>query len=433
MTIPAESFAPQTYARQASAELPVVVKAPLFTTAVIVPGVVVLLLLGFVFLGPLLWTQDPTQQWLSQISQGPTGSSYAWVVDEQKTWSPTGTVAKLVAMDAHTEYVRLQWPELETSRRFQLYRNVASEMGLGLPLTQTQRHYYEDKLQLAPVLYRYSVLDAESGLLLFVTEVRPTMAISRFVAELQQLELEPGTNGHSWVTLPAHPLGTDALGRDLLARVMAGGQTSLFVGILAPLLFITLGCIYGAVAGLLGGWFDQMAMRFVDFVVALPFLLFMILFRVAFGIGPGENGILPLILAMLVLSWPSSARLIRGQVLALREQAFVDAAKLAGVGYGRLVFRHILPNVLPLILVAFSFAIPQAIFTEAFLSFIGMGVSPPTTSWGALCNDGIKTLLSHPRQLIIPALFISVAVLAFNLLGDALRDATDRRSGAGAT
>ncbi|MGJ8687091.1 MAG: hypothetical protein ACSHWQ_06400, partial [Spongiibacteraceae bacterium] len=145
MTIPAESFAPQTYARQASAELPVVVKAPLFTTAVIVPGVVVLLLLGFVFLGPLLWTQDPTQQWLSQISQGPTGSSYAWVVDEQKTWSPTGTVAKLVAMDAHTEYVRLQWPELETSRRFQLYRNVASEMGLGLPLTQTQRHYYEDK------------------------------------------------------------------------------------------------------------------------------------------------------------------------------------------------------------------------------------------------------------------------------------------------
>lgn len=430
MSIPAESFAPQAYNRQASVELPVVVKTPLLTAAVILPGTVVLLLLGFVFLGPQIWTQDPTQQWLSQISQGPVGSRYARVVDEQKVWQPVNEVAKLVAVDAHTEYVRLQWPELETSRRFQLYRNIASETGLGLPLTHTQQPYYEDKLQLASVLYRYSVLDADTGLLLFAVDVRPTMAISRFVAQLQQLELEAGTDGSNWVTLPAHPLGTDALGRDILARVMVGGQTSLFVGILAPLLFITLGCIYGAVSGLLGGWFDQMAMRFVDFVVALPFLLFMILFRVAFGIGPGENGILPLILAMLALSWPSSARLIRGQVLALREQAFVDAAKLAGVSYARLVFQHILPNVLPLILVAFSFAIPQAIFTEAFLSFIGMGVSPPTTSWGALCNDGIKTLLSHPRQLIIPALFISVAVLAFNLLGDALRDATDRRSGA---
>jgi oligopeptide transport system permease protein len=170
-------------------------------------------------------------------------------------------------------------------------------------------------------------------------------------------------------------------------------------------------------------------MRFVDFVVALPFLLFMILFRVAFGIGPGENGIMPLIVAMLMLSWPGSARLIRGQVLALRGQAFVEAAKLAGVSTSRVILRHMLPNVLPMILVAFSFAIPQAIFTEAFLSFIGMGVSPPTTSWGALCNDGIKTLLSHPRQLLLPALFISVSVLAFNLLGDALRDATDRRAG----
>ncbi len=131
---------------------------------------------------------------------------------------------------------------------------------------------------------------------------------------------------------------------------------------------------------------------------------------------------------MLMLSWPGSARLIRGQVLALRGQAFVEAAKLAGVSTSRVILRHMLPNVLPMILVAFSFAIPQAIFTEAFLSFIGMGVSPPTTSWGALCNDGIKTLLSHPRQLLLPALFISVSVLAFNLLGDALRDATVRRA-----
>ena len=134
---------------------------------------------------------------------------------------------------------------------------------------------------------------------------------------------------------------------------------------------------------------------------------------------------------MLLLSWPGSARLVRGQVLALRSQAFIDSARLSGRSAPFILYRHILPNVLPVILVAFSFAIPSAIFTEAFLSFIGMGVSPPSTSWGAMCNDGIKTLLSNPRQLLLPAMMISIAVLAFNTLGDALRDATDRRSGGG--
>ena len=224
-------------------------------------------------------------------------------------------------------------------------------------------------------MYRYTIADADTGLLLLSREVRPEAAMSVFEAQLQGLI--PVTNNKTqWVEIPGHPLGTDALGRDILARLMAGGRTSLFVGVVAPLLFITFGCIFGAIAGLMGGWVDQLAMRFVDFVVALPFLLFMILFRVAFGIGPGENGIMPLIVAMLVLSWPGSARLIRGQVLALRSQPFVEASRIAGVSTSRIILRHMLPNVLPMILVAFSFAIPQAIFTEAFLSFIGMGVSP---------------------------------------------------------
>jgi len=164
-----------------------------------------------------------------------------------------------------------------------------------------------------------------------------------------------------------------------------------------------------------------------DFVIALPFLLFMILLRIAFGIAPGESGIAPLVIALVLLSWPSTARLVRGQVLQLREEPYVDAARLAGAGNFYLVVRHLLPNMLGVILVTLTFAIPNAIFTEAFLSFIGMGVTPPATSWGAMSSDGVQHLFVHPSELILPAVCISVTVLAFNLLGDALRDAVDIR------
>jgi oligopeptide transport system permease protein len=160
-------------------------------------------------------------------------------------------------------------------------------------------------------------------------------------------------------------------------------------------------------------------------MIALPFLLFVILLRIAFGIGPGDSGITALIIALLLLSWPNTARLVRTQVLQLRKMAYVDAARLQGASGFYIVCKHMLPNVLPSILVTLSFAIPSAIFTEAFLSFIGLGVTPPSTSWGAMCNDGLSTLLTHPHELLFPAFFISVTVLAFNLVGDALRDALD--------
>jgi oligopeptide transport system permease protein len=163
-------------------------------------------------------------------------------------------------------------------------------------------------------------------------------------------------------------------------------------------------------------------------VVALPFLLFMILFKVAFGIGPGESGVGPMLVAMVLLGWPSPARLVRGQVLALRNLPYVQAARLMGAGTGYIVLRHMTPNVLGVLLVSLSFAIPSAIFTEAFLSFIGLGVVPPTPSWGSLCNDGIRSMLTHPHELVVPATFISLTVLAFNLLGDGLRDALDVRT-----
>ena len=229
------------------------------------------------------------------------------------------------------------------------------------------------------------------------------------------------------ITLAWHPLGTDYLGRDLLARLMAGARVSLFIGIGAPFLFVLFGVVYGSAAGFMGGRVDQLMMRFADFVVALPFLLFMILFKIAFGIGPGESGVFPMLVALVVLLWPATARLVRGQILQIREQGYISASQLLGASTPYLIMRHMIPNTLGVVLVTVTFAIPSAIFTEAFLSFIGMGVAPPTPSWGSMSNEGIKTMLTTPHELIFPALFISFTVLAFNLLGDGLRDALDAR------
>ena len=229
------------------------------------------------------------------------------------------------------------------------------------------------------------------------------------------------------VRFKLHPLGTDYLGRDMLARLMHGARVSLFIGIVAPLLFVGFGVAYGSMAGFLGGRVDQIMMRFADFVIALPFLLFMILFKIAFGIGPGQSGILPMIVALVMLSWPGTARLVRGQILQVREEGYVNAARLLGARTNYLVMRHMIPNTMGVILVTLTFAVPSAIFTEAFLSFIGMGVAPPTPSWGGMSNEGIKSMLIHPHELLFPAVLISITVLAFNLLGDGLRDALDAK------
>jgi oligopeptide transport system permease protein len=213
----------------------------------------------------------------------------------------------------------------------------------------------------------------------------------------------------------------------MLARLMAGARVSLFIGIGAPLCFVLFGVFFGSVAGFIGGKTDQVMMRFADFVVALPFLLFMILFKIAFGIGPGESGVMPMLVALVLLMWPATARLVRGQILQIREQGYISASQLLGAKTHYLILRHMLPNTLGVVLVTLTFAIPSAIFTEAFLSFIGMGVAPPTPSWGSMSNEGIKTMLTTPHELIFPAALISTTVLAFNLLGDGLRDALDAR------
>lgn len=414
-----------------------------------------LLLVGLLFftvVGPYLWTQSPTQQALGQGSLPPHWSGKATLVVEDN-WQPArvdqlyvdtfsgdlkavSNNLQINVESAHTEWVRLRWSPVAGASRYQIYRQERRPQtvyDLGLPLGDTlnaQIVGFEDRLKLRVQPYFYSVVafSHTAEILTYNTiEVVPMAAIAELDAQLQGLleggRIQPGDA----VSLPAHPLGTDSLGRDMLSRLMHGAQTSLFIGIVAPLLFVGLGVIYGAVAGYLGGVADNILMRFADFVIALPFLLFMILLKIAFGIGPGESGIWPMLLALLLLSWPGSARLVRAQVLQLREQPYVEAARLSGAGTGYLIVRHLLPNVLGVVLVSLSFAIPGAIFTEAFLSFIGMGVVPPTPSWGSMSQDGMKTLLSHPHELLLPSLFISITVLAFNLLGDALRDALDAK------
>ena len=399
-------------------------------------------LLTFTVAGPWLWTVDPQAQDLDQISRAPGAAAQAIVVKPYAPWDGSalgapGTGLRL-AEPATTQSARLLWEPMEGARGYRVYRNlfpIGKERAFGLPLLDIidpAETAFEDRLDLKPRNYFYSVVALDihgqpTGVHQTI-EVEVERVITREEASAAGL-IPAGAELHEGdrIQLAFHPLGTDYLGRDMLARLMSGARVSLFIGIFAPVLFILFGVVYGAAAGFFGGLADQLLMRFSDFVVALPFLLFMILIRVASGVQPGESGIAPLVVALVLLGWPATARLVRGQILQIREEGYVSASRLLGAKTGYLVLRHMIPNTLGVILVTLTFAVPSAIFTEAFLSFIGMGVAPPEASWGSMCNEGIKTMLTHPHELIFPALFISITVLAFNLLGDGLRDALDAR------
>lgn len=423
-------------------------------TRAIISLYIIIFLAAFTLVGPLVWQVDPSLQDLNQISQSPSLPREAILVTSFARWQG-------ITLDDHPEYsdeyfetlpaptnvrtfeapttqaVRLVWDPVDGAGGYNVYRNTRqpeSISDLGLPLGGTQlgnEVSYEDRLNLEERTYYYSFVttDGFDEFDQYTTiEVVPQLAISRQEAVSRGLiEEDDEVQAGDTLNLEFHPLGTDYLGRDMLARLMEGARVSLFIGICAPLLFVAIGVAYGGFAGYFGGRVDQFLMRFADFVVALPFLLFMILFKIAFGIGPGESGILPMLIALVLLLWPGTARLVRGQVLQIREQGYIEAARLLGARDSYLVFRHIIPNTMGVILVTLTFAIPGAIFTEAFLSFIGMGVAPPTPSWGSMCNEGVKTMLSHPHELIFPAVAISITVLAFNLLGDGLTEALDSK------
>ena len=238
-----------------------------------------------------------------------------------------------------------------------------------------------------------------------------------------------------------HPMGTDDSGRDILARVLQGGRISLMVGIISTIVSLIVGVSYGATAGYLGGKIDNFMMRAVDIIYAIPYILLVIVLLSAFGgenapawiqsisnalgSGQGLSQIILLFFALGLVSWLTMARVVRGQILSLKNQDFVMAARATGVSTASIIFRHLVPNALGPVIIYATLTIPSVMLSEAFLSFLGIGVQAPFASWGSLCADGIKNISVYPWQLIFPGVTMALTLFSLNFLGDGLRDALD--------
>ena len=220
-----------------------------------------------------------------------------------------------------------------------------------------------------------------------------------------------------------HWLGTDVFGRDMLTRIMYGGRVSLMVGFVATGVALVIGILWGAVAGFYGGRIDALMMRIVDILYALPFMIFIVLLMVVFG-----RNILLLFLAIGAVEWLTMARIVRGQVMSLRHQEFVEAANSLGLSQWIIIRRHIIPNTLGPVIVYTTLTIPSVMLLEAFLSFLGLGIQPPESSWGLLISYGVETMEEYPWLLIFPGIALSLTLFALNFLGDGLRDALDPRT-----
>ncbi|AWZ49163.1 diguanylate cyclase [Clostridiaceae bacterium 14S0207] len=249
-------------------------------------------------------------------------------------------------------------------------------------------------------------------LITILTMIGPSISGKNFAQVNNQLiNLAPSSE---------HWFGTDNLGRDLFSRIWMGGRVSIIIGLIGAVIDTVLGAIYGGVAGYFGGFIDDIMMRIVEILLSIPYLIVVILVSLIFG-----QGMFSLILAMTITGWCGMARLVRGQILQIKEQEYVLAAAALGASPARIIRKHLLPNTLGVIIVSITFDIPSFIFGEAFLSFIGLGIPSPSTSWGALAAAAQPNMLFYPYQLFFPALMISLTMLSFQLLGDGLRDALD--------
>jgi oligopeptide transport system permease protein len=251
------------------------------------------------------------------------------------------------------------------------------------------------------------------GLLVIVA---PLLSPFRFdYTDWDQMSAPPSLAG-------GHPFGTDALGRDLFVRTLYGGRISLMVGVVATLVSLVIGVTYGAVSGYLGGRIDQFMMRIVDILYALPFMFLVILLMVFFG-----RNIVLIFVAIGAINWLDMARIVRGQTLSLKNREYIEAARAGGVSTARIIRHHIVPNLLGIVVIYVTLTIPQVILVESFLSFLGLGVQEPMTSWGALVHEGAQEMENAPWMLIFPSSFLVVTLFCFNFLGDGLRDALDPR------
>ena len=319
-------------------------------------------------------------------------------------------------------------PWLDAWRR--LRRNRAAMIGLVIILLNIVVALFAATI--APHTYEEQNIVAMNAAPKWVTDVFPTM-------------IPLGQEGGYVRINNNYTLGTDNLGRDLLSRIVYGARISLSVAFVGPFFSLLVGVIYGMTAGYAGGRADNLMMRFVDIMYAFPTLLLIILlmafFRASFNVGDENSlayrlnkidaafgGMLFIFIGIGLTSWMDTARLARGQVLSIRRQEYIEAAVSIGEPDFGILIRHVLPNILGPIVVAESMAIPRYISFEAFLSFIGLGVNPPTPSWGSMIADGSNALISYPNQAVFPALALFFIMFAFNFLGDGLRDALDPRA-----
>jgi oligopeptide transport system permease protein len=253
-----------------------------------------------------------------------------------------------------------------------------------------------------------------------------TLAITAPILEhfglLQDPTAQDVINSYAGPGTAHHIFGTDDLGRDVLAKVIFGSQVSLTIGIVVQAIVLVIGGTIGLVAGYFGGWIDNLLMRFTDIMYAFPDLLFVLIIVAALG-----PTLVNIFVAIGLVSWVGLARLVRGQVLSIKEKEFVEAARAAGSSPFKIIAKHLLPNSLGPVIVTLTFGIPAAIFTEAVLDFLGVGLRPPQPSWGVMVFEGYAAVDSYPSLVIIPCLALSMTMLAFNFIGDGLRDALDPR------
>jgi oligopeptide transport system permease protein len=322
----------------------------------------------------------------------------------------------------------------------------------GVPLTLKRESLFEDAFRRL-IRNRAAVIGGLTVMVLALTAIfAPVIALRPFdhqvLAEHDSapewlVRVFPFTRDYVKIN-EAYPLGSDYVGRDMFSRLVYGARVSLMVALVAPLISLLIGVSYGSISGFFGGRIDNLMMRVVDVLYAFPTLLFIILlmafFRTTFAKpDPGSftfavaqldqkmGGLLFIFVGIGVTAWETMARLTRGQVLSVREKEFVEAARTVGSSNVRIMLRHILPNIVGPLVVAETLAIPTYISYEAFLSFIGLGVNPPTPSWGIMISDGSRVVRTFPNQVLFPALALAITMFAFNFLGDGLRDALDPR------